>query len=308
MICLITPLLLAGCDSVQAQTSNISGAWYGPRSQPGSYPYNNTFVTMNIEEHGESISGDITWFLANDINQFVEHTISGTMLHGTLHKTGQGRTGRGAILWCEMHTIKIVQQNDGRLLLSGVGKYPGTQTCPFWTALLTRGDAKSVNTLDEAAVRLTDALEDGTPIDIAKEFFNFAYECGSDQACRDEILSDPRLESWAKVQAIVAIPLFGAWSTKTIEAIATRRALAGVAEGVAASTGRTEALNLAEQLAMQSVKANPMGGITLTMPMKDPRWPASAGWEKMQQIVNGVRIHYNRNKFTGQVADFKFKD
>ena len=31
------------------------------------------------------------------------------------------------------------------------------------------------------------------------------------------------------------------------------------------------------------------------------------GWVKMQQIVNGVNIHYVMNTITGAVADFKFK-
>lgn len=40
--------------------------------------------------------------------------------------------------------------------------------------------------------------------------------------------------------------------------------------------------------------------------MSDPRWMASDGWVKMQQIVNGVNIHYVRNTVTGAVDDFKF--
>jgi len=41
--------------------------------------------------------------------------------------------------------------------------------------------------------------------------------------------------------------------------------------------------------------------------MNDPRWPASDGWVKMEQTVNGVEIHYVRNVQTGAVDDFKFK-
>jgi hypothetical protein len=40
--------------------------------------------------------------------------------------------------------------------------------------------------------------------------------------------------------------------------------------------------------------------------MNDPRWPASQGWVKMRQDINGVEIHYVRNTITGAVDDFKF--
>ncbi len=41
--------------------------------------------------------------------------------------------------------------------------------------------------------------------------------------------------------------------------------------------------------------------------MNDSRWPASQGWVKMEQKINGVNVHYVMNKLTGAVADFKFK-
>jgi filamentous hemagglutinin len=41
--------------------------------------------------------------------------------------------------------------------------------------------------------------------------------------------------------------------------------------------------------------------------MTDSRWPAADGWVKMQQIENGVNVHYVRNTVTGAVDDFKFK-
>ena len=41
--------------------------------------------------------------------------------------------------------------------------------------------------------------------------------------------------------------------------------------------------------------------------MTDRLWPASEGWEKVSQNINGVEIHFNRNKNTGAVDDFKFK-
>ncbi len=86
-----------------------------------------------------------------------------------------------------------------------------------------------------------------------------------------------------------------------------------VADGTGASARDTShvialdhaAGNLTEQLAMTEVRAAPAGrqlGVTMT----DARWPATDGWVKMSQNVNGVEIHYVRNTFTGVVDDFKF--
>lgn len=73
------------------------------------------------------------------------------------------------------------------------------------------------------------------------------------------------------------------------------------------STGRVEPANLTEQLAMTSVRADPAGAMVPRVIMSDARWPAADGWVKMQQIENGVNIHYVRNTVTGAVDDFKFK-
>lgn len=73
------------------------------------------------------------------------------------------------------------------------------------------------------------------------------------------------------------------------------------------STGRTTPANLTEQLAMQQVMSNHPAGRQLPVPMTDPRWPASDGWVKMSQNVNGVEIHYVYNRVSGTVDDFKFK-
>lgn len=49
------------------------------------------------------------------------------------------------------------------------------------------------------------------------------------------------------------------------------------------NTGRIIPKNLNEQLAMEEIMANPSKGkLAETSPMNDPRWPASAGWRKMQ--------------------------
>jgi hypothetical protein len=51
--------------------------------------------------------------------------------------------------------------------------------------------------------------------------------------------------------------------------------------------------------------------------MKDERWPGKDGWEKQKlkyesydKVGNlvGKEVHFNVNKITGEVDDFKFKD
>lgn len=80
------------------------------------------------------------------------------------------------------------------------------------------------------------------------------------------------------------------------------------------STGRTAPNSLNEQLAMETVMANPMAGrvIPLKKGMTDPRWDGSDGWVKMTRRVNvgaegDVEIHYVMNTITGHVDDYKFK-
>ncbi|MFL9867292.1 filamentous hemagglutinin N-terminal domain-containing protein [Paraburkholderia fungorum] len=73
------------------------------------------------------------------------------------------------------------------------------------------------------------------------------------------------------------------------------------------STGRAVPNNLQEQLALQQAMSNPAAGVQLPIPLGDSRWPATDGWVKMSQNVNGVEIHYVRNVNSGAVDDFKFK-
>lgn len=60
-------------------------------------------------------------------------------------------------------------------------------------------------------------------------------------------------------------------------------------------------------LAIEQAVSNPDAGRTLPIPMTDPRWPASDGWVKRSQNINGVEIHYVQNTNTRQTDDFKFK-
>ena len=80
------------------------------------------------------------------------------------------------------------------------------------------------------------------------------------------------------------------------------------------STGRTIPKNLNEQMAMHQVQSNPLkGAVDMSklskrpIIMSDSRWPASKGWIKMSNNVNGIEIHFVYNKKTGAFDDFKFK-
>ena len=61
---------------------------------------------------------------------------------------------------------------------------------------------------------------------------------------------------------------------------------------------------------MEQVKSNPSAGHHIKITMKDPRWPASEGWIKMQQIVptskGDINIHYVYNQIIKIFDDFKF--
>ena len=78
------------------------------------------------------------------------------------------------------------------------------------------------------------------------------------------------------------------------------------------STGRTEAKNLNEQLAMKQVMSDPLKGAKqLELIMKDSRWAATEGWVKMEYVVRlsndqKVVIHYVYNTVTKAFDDFKF--
>ena len=75
------------------------------------------------------------------------------------------------------------------------------------------------------------------------------------------------------------------------------------------STGRTQARNLQEKLAMEQVKSNPQGFTPPRVPkMSDAKnnLHHTDGWRKRVQNVNGVEIHYVENINTRQKIDFKF--
>jgi RHS repeat-associated protein len=73
--------------------------------------------------------------------------------------------------------------------------------------------------------------------------------------------------------------------------------------------GTTLPRDLREQLAIEEAISRPNAGRPLPLKMNDPRWPASDGWGKMQQVIEPggepINVHYVRNTITGQVDDFK---
>ncbi|QUJ67400.1 RHS repeat-associated core domain-containing protein [Photobacterium sp. GJ3] len=81
-----------------------------------------------------------------------------------------------------------------------------------------------------------------------------------------------------------------------------------VAKSADISTGRTEAKDLKEQLAMEEVKSNPSGVTPPRMPDTKNNLLHKDGWVKRTQNVNGVEVHYVENINTKEVIDFKFKD
>ncbi len=86
------------------------------------------------------------------------------------------------------------------------------------------------------------------------------------------------------------------------------------------STGRYQPKNLQEQQALKEAMTNVDNPndkgfqVLKKVPMNDSRWPSTEGWQKMQythtdlQTGRKTTIHYVRNKNTGAVDDFKFKD
>ncbi|NGX56746.1 MAG: putative deoxyribonuclease RhsC [Candidatus Anoxychlamydiales bacterium] len=74
------------------------------------------------------------------------------------------------------------------------------------------------------------------------------------------------------------------------------------------STGRIRAKSWKERKAMMEVMKNYKDGKVLPIEMTDKRWPSKNGWEKIAQNIDGVEIHFVRNRFTGLVDDFKFKN
>ena len=79
------------------------------------------------------------------------------------------------------------------------------------------------------------------------------------------------------------------------------------------SKGTTLPSNLRESKAVEQAMSNPGAGTQLPLKMTDPRWPASDGWVKMQQVIQSggregpINVHYLMNKATGAIDDFKGK-
>ena len=109
------------------------------------------------------------------------------------------------------------------------------------------------------------------------------------------------------VTAACDVSLVGA-AGKAVLGRGAAKAAESAAGAIAGSTGRTEAKNLTEQLAMKEAMSNPAAGTKLEVVMADSRWPSSEGWVKMAENINGVEVHWVYNPKTRQAADFKFID
>ncbi len=140
--------------------------------------------------------------------------------------------------------------------------------------------------VSNAAAGALNVLTFGTSDELAGEVFGFNSECAS-------------YGSAADIGAGLAFG-FGLFDGES------ELELAAEGADVAASTGRTIAGDLKEQLAMEETQSAPEAGRPLGVEMSDSRWPAEEGWVKMAQNVNGVEIHYVRNALTGAAEDFKF--
>ena len=101
---------------------------------------------------------------------------------------------------------------------------------------------------------------------------------------------------------LAATPVLGGGGAKGVETSFVVNKPLGLG-----STGRSTPANLREKLAMEQAISNPAEGRPLPVPMTDPRWPATDGWVKISQNINGIEIHYVRNSITGAIDDFKFK-
>ena len=79
----------------------------------------------------------------------------------------------------------------------------------------------------------------------------------------------------------------------------------GVGAKCVSAAIRTEASNLAEQLALQEAKAG-AGTRIMEGAIKDPAYPENL-WAKMQYTHGDITIHYWQNLQTGERIGFKFK-
>jgi hypothetical protein len=74
------------------------------------------------------------------------------------------------------------------------------------------------------------------------------------------------------------------------------------------ATGRTEAENLHEQLAMEAAKADPYSGTVIIEHLGDPRLNGFSKYVKTFHTSRGtISVHYVGNPETNTFDDFKFK-
>ena len=166
-------------------------------------------------------------------------------------------------------------------------------------------------------------MKQGKKYSCTKALRDFAFGFASDLAARyvckfgakavakglDKLGVNP-----AKIKKLTGIDLAGSKTSGNSRKVHSK----GVGNPVKivgrGSTGRKVPHNLNEQMAMHQVQSNPLkNAVDMSklskrpIIMTDSRWPASQGWVKMSNNVNGIEIHFVYNKKTGEFDDFKFK-
>ena len=129
---------------------------------------------------------------------------------------------------------------------------------------------------------------------------SYAY-CGNNPICRSDTAGNAW---WSWVIGISLSLSIVVIADKVISSLASSDLPS------AGSTGRAEPDSLLEQLAMEQTRSNPLAGGDIPICMKDPRWSASCGWVKKQQIFytsqGKIIIHYNYNYERKVIDDLKF--
>lgn len=148
---------------------------------------------------------------------------------------------------------------------------------------------------------------DGQPAKILQAFHQFNLAAGPEATAA---IAAPSGKAFVEALGLDSESAAGIAAAGTVASfIAGKNVPKSTKSGI--STGRTVPNNLNEKLAMEEVKANPMGTTPPRMPkMSDTKNGLlhDDGWIKRTQNVNGVEIHYVENIKTKEFVDFKFKD
>ncbi|MDM0087150.1 MULTISPECIES: hypothetical protein [unclassified Variovorax] len=104
--------------------------------------------------------------------------------------------------------------------------------------------------------------------------------------------------------------VYGGLTAAAMGATGAKGNEAGNAQGAPlgrGATGRTAPRNIKEKFAMDEALSAPNSGFEIPIVLSDSRWPASEGWVKIRKNVNGIEIHYVKNKVSGAVDDLSLE-